>query len=403
LALNVPYIIIVIWLAAAFVAGLLIARIITWRSQERPKRVRDKGDKAFFQGIQHLLSNEPDQAIEQFTKSIQVNSDTVETYVALGNLYSSKGDIERAIRIRQGIILRPNLDKEIRLRAMHDLGLDYKRGGFLDRALSIFQEVLESDPSNIEALEQVERIYQDMHDWEKAFQTRQALSKCTRGDHRHILAHHQTELGKNREKNGDIHGAEASYKKALSIYNECVDAHLHLGDLYLSRQEYKKALSCWRKVAEMESQFTFLAYERLEKAYARMENIKSVEEFLQESAKKHSDAFTHLAIARFLYNEGEIDAALDQLNKAITLVPSFLDARRRMGEILLKEGRNKEALSAYKDLLMNLDFFYLQFRCRNCGYTQDKLVWKCPQCLQWDSMNIIQPTASPLPDGGVLS
>ena len=388
-----------IWLIFAFIAGVLVDRFIRSRSAEKLRRKLDKGDKAFFQGIQYILSNEPDQAIEQFTKSVQINSDTIETYVALGNLYRSKGDIERAIRIRQGIILRPNLDKKLRLRALFDLGLDYRKGGFLNRALSAFQEVLESDPNNIDALEQIERIYEDVHDWEKAFKTRQAISKLTSGEHRHILAHYQTELGKIQEKNGDILRAEKSYKKALSIFDRCVDAYLHLGDVYFSQQEHKKALSRWRRVVDVAPQFTFLAYQRLERAYSRMKNLKGVEDFLLESARRNSDGFTRLALAKHLYNKGEIDSALDQLNQAVTLVPSFLDARKLMGEILLKEGRNEEALRAYRDFLLKLDFPYLEFQCSNCGYKPDKLVWKCPQCLKWDSINIIEPSTSDLSNG----
>jgi len=146
-------------------------------------------------------------------------------------------------------------------------------------------------------------------------------------------------------------------------------------------------------------QFTFLAYERLERAYSGMKNLKGVEDFLLESARRNSDGFTRLALAKHLYNKGEIDSALDQLNQAVTLVPSFLDARKLMGEILLKEGRNEEALRAYRDFLLKLDFPYLEFQCSNCGYKPDKLVWKCPQCLKWDSINIIEPSTSDLSNG----
>ncbi len=383
-----------IWFIFAFLAGFLVHRFIRSRGAERLRRKLDKGDKAFFQGIQYILSNEPDQAIEQFTKAVQINSDTIETYVALGNLYRSKGDIERAIRIRQGIILRPNLDEEIRLQAIFDLGLDYRKGGLLNRALSAFQEVLESNPNNGEALEQIERIYEDVHDWEKAFKTRKAISSVVRGEHRHILAHYQTELGKIQEKNGDSVRAEKSYKKAISIFNRCVDAYLHLGDLYFSQQEHDKALSTWRKVIDVAPQFSFLAYQRLERVYSGMNDLKAVEEFLLESVRKNSDGITHLALAKYRYRRGEVDSALDHLNQAIRLIPSFLDARRFMGEILIKQGRRDEALEVYRDFLAALDFPSLRFQCSNCGYTPDKLVWRCPQCLKWDSIATVEPSSA---------
>ena len=382
-----------VWIIIAFVCGFLIDRFGRSRHAEKLRKKLDRGDKAFFQGIQHILANKPDQAIEQFTKSVKINSDTIETYVALGHLYRSKGDIGRAIRIRQGIILRPNLDKEVRLRAIFDLGLDYKKGGFLNRAISAFQEVLGNDPNNIETLDQIERIYEDMYDWEKAFKTRQSISKIIKGDHRHILAHQKTELGKIQEKNGDIGSAEKSYKKAISIFDKCVDVYLHLGDLYFSQQEHKKALSTWKRVVDVAPQFTFLVYQRLEKTYSTMKNLKGVEDFLRESARKNPDRFIRLALARYLYNKGETGSALDELNQAIKSVPSFFNARKLLGEILLKEGRNEEALEAYKDLLVILHYPYLKFQCSNCGYRPDELVWKCPQCLKWDSIDIIKPSS----------
>jgi lipopolysaccharide biosynthesis regulator YciM len=387
------------WIFLAFVAGLAANWLIRSGSAEKIRSRLDRGDKAFFKGVQHILSNEPDQAIEQFTKSVQINSETIETYVALANLYSSTGDIERAIRIRQGIILRPNLDRAIRLRAIFDLGSDYKRGGFLDRALSAFQKVIESEPNNLEAHEQVERIYEDLHDWDRAFKTRQAISRLVKGDHRHILAHHKTELAKFREKDGDEVGAEKAYKEAISIFDGCVDAYLHLGDLYLSQQKHKAALAKWKKVVDVAPEFTFLAYQRLERAYAKMENPGLVGDFLKEVARLNSDVSTQLALARYLYNEGEVDAAVEQVRQAIKLAPSFLDARKFMGEVLLKEGRNEEALVAYKELLLGLDLPFLQFRCNNCGYRPEKLTWKCPQCLKWDSIGIIEPPPLDLPNG----
>jgi lipopolysaccharide biosynthesis regulator YciM len=108
---------------------------------------------------------------------------------------------------------------------------------------------------------------------------------------------------------------------------------------------------------------------------------------------------SQLALARYLYNEGEVDAAVDQVRRAIKLAPSFLDARKFMGEVLLKEGRNEEALVAYKELLLSLDFPFLLFRCNNCGYRPEKLAWRCPQCTKWDSIGIIEPPPLGIPNG----
>ncbi|HIJ19684.1 MAG TPA: tetratricopeptide repeat protein, partial [Deltaproteobacteria bacterium] len=292
-------------LLAIFIVVLIGVALMGYfrKSRERAGIAAETGDKSFFKGIQFLLSDDRDQAIEEFTKSVQVNSNTIETYVALGNLYRSKGDIDRAIRIRQNIILRPNIDEQIKIRALLDLGKDYRKGGFLNRALKTFLQVTQKRPNDVETFEELERIYEELKDWDNAYITRQKIARISRKDFSHILAHYLVENGKICQMEGDLNRAKVFFGKAISTYKGCVDAYLHLGDLFFAREEYEKAISTWKKVVAIAPQFTFLAYRRLEGAYSRMRNLKPVEDFLKECASSNKDAFTHMALARYLYNE----------------------------------------------------------------------------------------------------
>lgn len=380
----------------SFGIGIVIGKGILRPKGDRDRASESKGDKAFFKGIQYIISNDHDHAIEEFTKSVQVNSDTIETYIALGNLYRSKGDIDRAIRIRHNIILRPNIEEKIKLTALFDLGLDYRKGGLLNRALSIFLKVVQKDPSNVETLEEIERIYEEMRDWESAYRTRQKISRLVQGEHSHILAHHLVERGKMSLERGDMASANSFFNKATSIHQGCVDAYLHQGDLYFSKQEYKKAISIWEKVARVAPQFTFLAYGRLEGAYSKMKNLKPVETFLKECAQSNSDAFTHLALARYLFNEGDLDGALREVDGALEKAPYFWEARRFKGEMLLAHGKEKGVISDYAELIEHLDMPYLRFQCEQCGFLPKELLWQCPQCKRWDTIRLID-SADTLP------
>ncbi|MFZ0449920.1 MAG: tetratricopeptide repeat protein [Desulfatiglandaceae bacterium] len=381
----------------AFSLGLVLGMWKKGVNNKSPREVSVKGDTAFLKGIQYILSNDHDQAIEQFTKSVQVDSETIETYVALGNLYRSKGDIGRAIRIRQSIILRPNIESQIKLGALFDLGVDYRKGGFLNRALETFLKVAEKDTSNVETLEEIEKIYEELKDWENAYRTRQKIARLTKGSHSHILAHHLVECGKASVEKGELGRARSFLIKALSTHPDCIDAHLHLGDLYFQKQDYKKAILQWQKVGEVAPKFTFLAYRRLEGAYAKMRNLKPVETFLRESAELHPDAFTYLALARYLHNEMDWEGALRELENALRLAPSFWEARRFKGEILLSQDRNEEALDAYRELLEYLQMPYLRFQCSQCGYEPVDLQWQCPQCKKWDTIGLADSTEIDVP------
>jgi lipopolysaccharide biosynthesis regulator YciM len=379
-------------ISAAFIAGLIIGILFRYHRNRKNDSHASKGDNAFFKGMQYLLSNDRDHAIEEFSKSVQVNSDTIETYVALGNLYRSKGDIERAIRIRQTIILRPNIDEKIKLRALFDMGLDYRKGGFLDRALETFMSVLKEQPLKLEALGEIEKIYEEMKDWENAYHIRQKISHLSKGDHKHILAHHQAEIGKAYVDVGEFAKAKTFFQKAISIHKNCLDAYLHLGDLYFSTKDYKKAIETWMKVVKISPGFTFLAYRRLEGAYSKMKNLKPVEDFLKECTQSCSDAFTHLALARYMYNEKEYKGALKELESALELNPYFWEARRFYGEIILAHGREEDALVSYRKLLTQLNVPDLEFQCSNCGFVPTDLQWQCPQCKKWDTIDIIDST-----------
>ena len=371
---------------------------VRMRSPKEDKQTvaKNRGDSSFFKGVQYLLSNDHDQAIEEFTKSVQVNSDTIETYVTLGNLYRSRGDIDRAIRIRQNIILRPNIDEKIKIGALFDLGKDYRKGGFLNRALKTFLQVSQKTPSDVRTLKEIERIYEGLKDWENAYATRQKIARLEKGPHEHILAHHLVEAGKVCQETDDVAKAKTLFNKAISIQKECVDAYLHLGDLYFKRQDYKKAIAAWKKVAEVAPQFTFLAYGRLEGAYTRMKNLEPVEVFLKECARLNPDAFTHMALARYLFNKNDMAGALKEINNALALSPGFWEARRFRGQMFLTGGAKEDILADYGEIIEGLNVPYLRFRCIQCGFEPNELLWQCPQCNRWDTIGLINDNEAPV-------
>jgi lipopolysaccharide biosynthesis regulator YciM len=386
------------YLLVAFILGLLIGRAIWANRKREPKGLPTKGDRAFFKGVQYILANDRDQAIEELTKSVQINSDTIETYITLANLYRSRGDFERAIRIRQSIILRPNIDDQIKLRTLFDLGLDYRKGGIINRALDTFLDVVSEQPNDVDTLREVEQIYEEMSDWENAFVIRQRLAKLSRGNHKHILSHHQTEIGKTLQEKGDYRKAESCFREAISIDKSCIDAYLHLGDLYFEQQEYNKAISTWKEVVIVAPKYTFLAYRRLEGAYSKMENLKPVENFLKECSKLNSDAFTHLALAHYLVNKADYSGALSELSQALDLDPTFWEAYKLKGEIYLKQEKTEEALSVYRSFAFNLNTPYLTFQCVKCGFQPKDLQWRCPQCRNWDTIHLMD---SPVPESSL--
>ena len=133
----------------------------------------------YFKGVNYLLNEQSDKAVEVFTRALEVDSDTVETHLALGNLYRRRGEVDRAIRIHQSLISRESLRAEERSEAALELGHDYLRAGLLDRAESLFKELVDSDSYVDRALSRLVDIYEQERDWGRAIRTARRLEQET--------------------------------------------------------------------------------------------------------------------------------------------------------------------------------------------------------------------------------
>ena len=391
------------WLVAAVGGGLLcVGLVLGWiisrlgsggKADKNgfPKAApRSASDDAFLKGVTHMMADHTDQAIEEFTRAVTLNSDTVETYVVLGNLFRQKGEIERAVRIRQNIIARPNLDNQIKLQAQFDLGLDYKKGGLLSRAAEAFREVLKMDSQHVETLRQTVSLYEEMREWDDAYETLKRLDKLTGSDNRQVLAHYRTERGKELMALGKLDQAEDSFGQAMSVHKGCLDAYLHMGDLELARSRNKKALNVWRKAVQLRPQLVHLVVDRLAQAEQSLGKT-AVDEFMAEIEVGSSDQATLLAMARYYRNHSEDGQALKLVELAVEKNPAHLQAQRLLGEILLEKDERFEAMEAYGNLLKQLDTDLTAYQCRQCGQVTHELSWKCPRCQHWDTMEPRQP------------
>jgi lipopolysaccharide biosynthesis regulator YciM len=347
---------------------------------------KNASEDAFRRGLTHLMADHADQAIEEFTRAVTLNSDTVETYVVLGNLFRQKGEIERAVRLRQSIIARPNLQKSVRLQALYDLGLDYRKGGLFNRAVESFREVLALDPQHVEACRQTVSLYEEVREWEKAFEAARRLDKLTGLYSRPVLAHYKTELGKEFMAADQLERAEEALEQAISIYKGCLDAYLHLGDLELARGRVRRALNVWRKALRLEPTHAHLVVTRMAAAEVQV-GERAASAFFDELDTSQADVTTLLALAERFHRMGGDERALELLSLAVKKDPGNLSAHRLRGEILLDQGRRELALNAYADLLKHIDGDWASYQCRHCGFVSHQLTWKCPRCHQWDSMS----------------
>ncbi len=231
-------------LPIAALSGWLTAR----NYYKKKLKPNNKVGPAYFEGLNYLLNEQPDKAIDVFIRLLEVNSDTVETHLALANLFRRRGETDRALRIHQNLIARPTLTLNQRTQALTELGLDYMHAGVLDRAESIFLELQQQSTPPKEADRQLLRIYQQQKNWPQAIQVAKQLNTPSQSDIDTLIAQFYCELA-TIEKNTAPSAANKYLKQALHYDPKCVRALLLEAEIAIAKNQYQSAINTLNLVA----------------------------------------------------------------------------------------------------------------------------------------------------------
>ena len=220
-------------------------------------------------GLNFLTENQVDQAIDELTQAASTDTDALEIQMILGNLYRQKGQVGRAINVHQALLQRPNLTRLEHAYVLLCLGLDFRHGGFVDRALEAFQEVVQLDPRNRYALLNLQKLHEEQQQWADAARVRDQIARLGEGrdEDRQILAFLRNQVGAAEGRDGRTAAAAASYRDALDIDPRTAPAYLNLGDAQAAEGRPREAIDTWETLVRTVPERAYLAFERLERAY----------------------------------------------------------------------------------------------------------------------------------------
>ena len=341
-------------------------------------------------GLNFLVANQIDPAIEELTRAAAGAGDPLEIHMILGNLYREKGQVGRAIQEHQALLQRPNLRKLEHANVLLCLGLDYKRGGFVDRALEAFTEVLRFDPENQYALPNLEKLYEEQHQWTEAYATRQKLA--ARGgaeeqpQHQTILAFLENEIGLAAQRRDDLVEAAKRFNAAIELDDTNAPAYLNAGDVHYRQGNVAAAIESWERLVETVPDRAYLTFARLEPAYetaglpARFPDL--CRRLIAASPK---DWRARLALARHEAAHGHPAAALDLLFEALVINPHALALHQAIWQTLSDLQLDRALVDRYMDLTRDAIFYVDPHICVRCRYRSTELLWQCPNCREWNT------------------
>jgi lipopolysaccharide biosynthesis regulator YciM len=384
----------------AFVSALvaLLAGLAIGKAWERYKlqdgrwidRRRSRESPHYMLGLNFLVTNQIDPAIDELTRAAEMAGDPLEIRLILGNLYREKGQFARAIQEHKELLQRPNLRKLEHANVLLCLGLDYKNGGFVDRALEAFNEVLRLDPDNQYALSNLEKLYEEQHQWSEAYATRQKLASRSDPDsqprHQAILAFLENELGTQALKRMAYTDAAAHFDAAIDLDPANTPAHLNLGDVRFLQGDTAGAVAAWERLVERAPDRSYLTFSRLERAYPKLgAPTRYLELCRRLIAENPQDWRARLALGRYLSAQGNPREALDLLFESLVQNPHALTLHQAIWEILSRLDLPPALVSQYVDLTRDAIFYLDPHICMRCRYRSTELIWQCPHCHEWNT------------------
>jgi lipopolysaccharide assembly protein B len=356
-----------------------------------PSSRKNQIPRDYLIGLNYIINEQPDKAVDVFIKMLEVNTDTIETHLALGSLFRRRGEVDRAIRVHQNIIARPQLTTEQRSRALSELGQDYLRAGVLDRAENLFLELVGLGAETLSSNNYLLNIYQLQKDWKQAITIAKKLETGNGVKMRIAIAHYNCELAEQALQANDLNLAQDYLKKAISTDKNCVRANLIFGNLAMRKNDYATAIRHYKQVKKQEPDYISEVLPQLATCYEKLNQPEDYQDYLQGCLKERHRISVILAMAEYIKkNQGEAKT-IEFLAKAIHKHLSLRGASYLLS-LYIKgaRGDTKTDLLLLQNFLSKLQENSPNYRCLQCGFAGKLFYWQCPSCLKWSTVRPIE-------------
>ncbi|MEM1112149.1 MAG: lipopolysaccharide assembly protein LapB [Pseudomonadota bacterium] len=361
----------------------------------------------YYKGLNDILDGRPDGAIDSFINALEVNTETLETHIALGNLLRKKGEVERAIRIHQNLLARPSLPRLQVHQAHLELARDYISAGLYDRAERLLLDLLEESPEQRRAGQMhLLEIYQSQRDWQRAIEIagdmlpRKSLlnsaSDAEAGswlgqDVAIVLPHLYCELAAEYMQKGELEEARRLLLQAFSRDKHCVRAAIMLGEVELGLGNHRRAIKSLRRVRQQDADYVPETLPTLRRCYVELGEEHAYREYLMHCLERNPSAPLVLALAEALRSSGGEEEAAGFLTEQLARQPSLRGLERliRMQLEAADDGA-RDSLELLHLLVERLIEERPAYRCSHCGFSGRNLHWSCPSCKYWGTMKSIR-------------
>ena len=361
--------------------------------------------EAYFKGLSFLLNEQPDKALQVFLEVVEVDKETVEMHMALGNLFRRRGEVERATRIHQNLVARSDLDDSLRGLALFELAQDYFKAGLFDRAENLFHELQQVLEYKEQANRFLLQIYDQEKEWRKAIYIAKQLDQFVEQDFAQTIAHYYCELAEKAITESNIQDAEKHIESAFRHDARCIRAVIQSGRLAAMHGNHTNAIAIWRGLAYWAPQAMGEVVGHVSSSYAALNDEPSFRKFLESTLEKNSDPRIVAMLVELTHKNDGREAGQTLMLNLVRKHPSLESMYQlvKNHEQNVTPSRQDKDFSLLADLLAEVVEMGRNYHCRQCGFQSNSLHWQCPGCKGWGTVQrqignkLIPPPPPPQP------
>ncbi len=351
---------------------------------------------SYFKGLNFLLNEQPDKAIESFIEVVKVDRGTVELHFALGSLFRRQGEVDRAIRMHQNLLERHDLPEEKRQLAMYELAQDFHRAGLLDRAEENFRK-LEGTGHEHESLSFLLQIYEQEKDWPKAIATKRRMEQLAKQPYPKEIAHYYCELATGEILHGSYDDARKHLDDALREHKLCTRATMLLGDMALAQGDTRGAVTTWERIESQNPAFLSLVADRLAEGYRKLGQPEQARKVLLSYLEHYPSLDLLNAVFALTLAQLGAKAAGDLIKEELKRHPTLPGLNKLIEAALVDAGaEERHDLELVRGLVTQHTRRLGMYRCDSCAFRARSYYWRCPGCGKWETFS---PRRTETPDG----
>jgi len=342
--------------------------------------------RSYFKGLNFLLNEQPDKAIEAFIEVVKVDPETIELHFALGSLFRRRGEYDRAIRMHQNLLERAGLGAEQKVIALAELGQDYLKAGILDRAEQVFKR-LSDGPHAATARAHLLEIYEQEKDWARAIEMARRLAAESGESRNRDVAQYLCEVAASEAAQSRPDAARRHLEAALEANRKCVRASLQLGDLERSSNNLDAAIEHWKRIESQNPAYIALAAQRLLEAHGAAGRGEDGLRLLAGYLERYPSLDLLDTVFQQTLEEKGAEAAYTLVRDELRRNPTLLGLDRLLEAqiIAASSPERRRDLELVRNLVHGHTRRLARYRCENCGFKARQFHWHCPACGGWET------------------